>query len=474
MKAVGIAGLSLGAVSAAVQHVVASYAYRKTNQGVFLISRHASVTRTAQSALGGSANASIGGYVVGHLCMKVPCHFDEVALIFANPSGTAYQIAGASVAPGATMNDLTNGSATGRSNFTRVTKGGANSWTLATGTEPLQGYTVTDFIPCASVNRAAGDAATWSVAGGKLYDVYQEPLLHVRVAFPVSAVDQASANSTIVPSTNNSGANTTEWPFNPPQPNASGRFLACTWATGATDQLSVGSATALSGSVYGPFTGIVACPVVGVIFKCRGNVMTVAVCGDSISEGAGLSSPRTGRPWNMVGAELASTMAQPVFHMPLYKSGQTSTTYLGYLNQCIAAGLVPTHIVFPGGTPNESTINTTTRDGFFALRGSQQINPVIWTMLPVGQVAPQKYTNPAQETARIAANESIRGGTVTTGAYEWMEMEKPNLTDNATPYASIPTSLADALVLHPNNSGDLLMRAVWSNKLTQLKSAYYA
>lgn len=463
----------LSAVAAAAGAGGVAYPYRKTNEGVFMISRTGEIQKTASSAVGGG-DVPIGGYLTSHLCIKAPAHFDEVALIFGNATGTARTISGFSVAPGATMDDMTNSSASGRSNFIAGSFGGSPGVTIGAGTDALCTYVKSDFIPCASVARAAGDAATWSIAGGKLADTYVEPLLHIRVAFPIDGGDQSAANNTPMLGTINFSAVTAENPFNPPQPSASGRFLACTQSSNASPQLSVGSATALSGTVYGPFTGIVFCPVIGVVFKFRGNVVCVATAGNSISEGAGLTGDRTIRPWSLVGPEKSSSMSEPITHMPLYKSGQQSTTYLAYLSNCISQGLVPTHAVFPVGTPNDGGVNLTSLAAFFSLCATHDIHPVVWTTLPVGQVAPQKYTDPATELARIAANNSVRNGTVTAGTYSWMEMELPSLTDGATPYASIPAPLSDAIRLHPNNSGNAIMQTVFESKLTDLANQYFA
>ena len=449
-----------------------AYPYRKTNEGVFMISRTGEIEKTASSAVGGG-DVPIGGYLTSHLCVKAPAHFDEVALVFGNATGSARTISGFSVAPGATMDDMTNSAAAGRANFVAGSFGGSPGATIGAGTDALCTYVKSDFIACSSVARAAGDAATWSIAGGKLADTYVEPLLHIRVAFPIDGGDQSAANNTPMLGTINFKAVTAENPFNPPQPSASGRFLACTQSSNASPQLSVGSATALSGTVYGPFTGIVFCPVIGVVFKFRGNVISVATAGDSISEGAGLTGDRTIRPWSLVGPEKSSSMSEPITHMPLYKSGQSSTTYLAYLSNCISQGLVPTHAVFPVGTPNDGGVNLTNLATFFSLCATHDIHPVVWTTLPVGQVAPQKYTDPATELARIAANNSVRNGTVTAGTYSWMEMELPSLTDGATPYASIPAPLSDAIRLHPNNDGNAIMEAVFEDKLADLQSEYF-
>ena len=372
------------------------------------------------------------------------------------------------------MNDLMNGTKVGRDTFKRVTKGAANSWTLSTGVDTnTQGYTVTDFIPCPSVSRDAGDQATWSVAGGKLFDTYREPLLHLRVAFQLPSTDQTTANAMVVPSVKNSPVGgTAEWPYTPAQPNASGRFVASVWSSAATDQLSIGSADALVNRRYEPLTGINPCPVVGVMFKCRGNVMTVAVCGDSISGGAGLTGAKAGRPWSMVGTELASTMQNPVFFWGLYRTGMQSTTYLAYLTRLMDAGILPTHAVFPVGSPNDGGVSTANLTEFFNLRSSKQLNTIAWTMLPPGPVS----FSASQENGRNTVNASIRAGTYTTGPYEWFEMELPNMTNGATPVAAIPAAYVEPTspYLHPNNDGDTFMRAAYAAKLTDLKAKYFA
>ena len=451
---------------------VGSYLYRKTNQAAFMLSRKGEIVKTASSAVG-NANVAIGGYLTTHICMKAPAHFDEVALVFGNSTGTARTITGFSVAAGATMNDLTNSTAVGRLNFAEGKFNSASSGTIGSGTEQLCTYVISDFIACSSIPRAPTDAATWSVAGGKLYDTYEEPLLHMRVSLPIAAGDQAAANATPMLGTTNTGATGAEQPFNPPQPSSSGRFVACTSSTNASPQLSIGQATALSGTVYGPFTGIVYCPIIGVVFKFRGEVICIAISGDSISEGAGLLGAKVQRPWSMVAAELASKMNAPVVYMPLYSAGQSSTTYLAYLQNCIAQGLVPTHAVIPAATPNDGGVNQANLDAFFQLCKTHNIHPIIWTSLPVGQVAPQKYTNPATELARIATNNSIRNGTITSDEYSWMEMELPLMTDGATPYASIPEALSDALRLHPNNAGNANMQVVFESKLSELAAQYF-
>lgn len=448
-----------------------AYPYRKTNEGVFMISRTGEIAKTASSAVGGG-DVPIGGYLTSHLCVKAPAHFDEVALVFGNATGSARTISGFSVAPGATMDDMTNSAAVGRANFVARSFGGSPGVTIGAGTDALCTYVKSDFVACSSVTRAAGDAATWSIAGGKLADNYVEPLLHIRVAFPIDGGDQAAANNTPMLGTLNFLTTTAEQPFNPPQPSESGRFLACTSSVNASAQLSVGAASALS-SAYGPFTGLVFCPVIGVAFKFRGNVISVATAGDSLSEGAGLTGASIYRPWTVTGSENSSAMDAPITHMPLYKSGQSSTTYLAYLSNCISQNLVPKHAVFPVGTPNDGGVNLTNLAAFFSLCATHDIHPVVWTTLPVGQVAPQKYADPATELARIAANNSVRTGTVTGGTYSWMEMELPSLTDGSTPYASIPAGLSDAIRLHPNNSGDAIMEAVFEDKLADLQAEYF-
>jgi hypothetical protein len=332
-------------------------------------------------------------------------------------------------------------------------------------------YLVSDEIACSSVARAAGDAATWSVAGGKLADSYTRPLLHIRVTQPTAAIDEPLLGVPIAISA-------TDSPFNPAQPTKSGRFVSCRNAAAATEQLSVGGATALTGTTYGPFSGIINMPIVGIIFKYRSKCLSVMCVGDSITDGAGLNSGNTagqGRPWSLIAQQEASTMEHPIEYGKLALAGVSSTVYLGYLSGLVAAGVKPNVVMFPSITPNDGDTNETNLQAFVDLCAANQMRSVIWTGLPIGLLSPQTASwTDADESRRVALNEAIRARTKYPSA-DWAEFERgaTYLTDDATPKASIPALYADAIDLHPNYAGDGLMRAMAKNKYLEIGVTYF-
>jgi hypothetical protein len=422
----------------------------------------------ANSTFWTNSPAVAGGFTTSHICIDAEANFDSIRLVFGNHSTSAKDIGGASIAPGTTLNDLTNSTASGRSNFVQVTFSGSATASVPAGTAQVPGYLVSDEITCASLPRSAGDAATWSVAGGKLADSYTRPLLHIRVAQPT-----ATTSSNILGIT--SATSCTDAPFNPAQPTLTGRFISVTNAAASANNLSVGSAAALTGTTYGPFSAIIYMPIVGIIFKYRTNCMSVITFGDSITAGAGLGSGQTGRPWGLIAQQVVSTMTNPFEYGIMALSGQGMAVFKGYYDAMVGAGIKPTIAMMAPWSPNDSTAfpaDTVLTTSFVSSCRANGIYPMIWTVLPVGLIAPQQL-NGAGETLRLNYNAGIRDGTLFPNV-DYCEFDQAaGMSDNVSPVASIPAINSDAIRLHPNSAGDLILRNVLDAKLTSLKPLYF-
>lgn len=472
----------------------APYAFLKTQFATRMYAR-GGTGAAANSSSWVSGNALTSGYVTSHACFDAEAPFTQIALIFGNVDAVTYPIAGASVAVGATLNDLTNSTDASRQNFVAVTFGGLSTATVPAATNGgiNAGMLISDFANLVSVTRQAGDATTWSVAGGKLADSYTRPLLHIRVAQPITA-----ANTPLLGFNHNGGS--TDSPFNPAQPTRTGRFISVKNAADATVQTSVGAAAALTGTTYGPFSGIVNIPVIGFILKYGVNAMTFMTNGNSITFGAGIlhvgsadsTSNASGseRSWSRVATETVSTMTQPIEFCKLAVSGTPTTTFVQYLTNAISAGITPTHATYASFSPNDgdagTSVQITNLATFMTACASKNIYPITWTGLPVGLLAPQKLTA-AAEGHRLAWNTSMRAGTL-PGAplIDYMEMDQCTdgsgqiMSDNVSPIASMtntPVHWGDASTtvnLHPNYTGDVIMRTVYAAKMLQISAKYYA
>jgi hypothetical protein len=460
----------------------------RSNYGVRMYNRTppSGITTLANDGFVANSFAVAGGYWCSHICLDAEGPFDAVQLIFANRNATSSDIAGFSVAPGATLNDLTNSTAGGRSSFIQGTfNGGSASVTISAGTDAAPTYKVSDEIACASVTRDAGDATTWSIAGGKLADSYTRPLLHIRVATstPATTTPVMAAPCNV---------NATNSPFNTPQPDIYGRIITVRNVAADVNNLSVGAANALlttgtGGGGYGPFSGIVYMPIVGVIFKYRTRVISVMAVGDSITQGTLPASDVTtwgDMAWSKISTPQISSMTQPFEWARIARAGQASTVYSTYLDQLIAAGIRPTICLIPSISPNDGDVTQSTLNQMVNACLAVGIYPILWTGLPIGTVAPQAAawvaSGGANEAKRVALNAAIRGrtayNTVPVTNAGWLEIEYASpteLTDRATPNASIPGAYADSIVLHPNHAGDLIMQAQLKAKLLTYAGSYF-
>lgn len=474
----------------------APYAFRKSQFAARMYAPGGSGAAANTTAFcNGQTNTS--GFITSRMCCDAEAPFTQVALIFGNVSASTFPISGASVAAGATLNDPMNGTDAARTNFVQILFGGLPTATVPAGTTGAPGLLVSDFANLNSVPRQAGDATTWSVAGGKLADCFTRPLLHISVAQPITAV-----NTPLLGYGFNGGC--TDAPFNPRQPTKTGRYISVAHASDATVQTSVGAANALTGTVYGPFSGIVNLPVIGMIFKYATNAMCVMVGGDSITFGASVgvfgpsdaTSPGLpGRSWASIGPEVASTIANPIEHCQLGVSGSQTPTFLTRIQAAISAGIVPTHVVYASFSPNDGSggpgaPQLATLNSVLSLCSSNNIYPLTWTGLPVGLLATQKLSS-AGEAARLAWNTSMRAKTLAGTNLDYIEMDQAGdgsgqiMSDNGAgdptnhiaSITSSPVQWCQAAAinnLHPNYTGDgLAMRPALTAKCLSLAAAYF-
>ena len=498
---------ALKALSAVQQAIIQApwtqstpYLFRKTNTVPRLYARGGTgVAANAVQWVNGQAATS--GFVTSHVCLTAAAPFTAIRLVFGNVDAVSYPISDASVAAGATLNDLTNSTDGARQNFVRVTFGGGSTGaTVPAAVGGVASYLISDRIPVASMTRQAGDATTWSKAGGKLSDCFVLPLVHVRVAQPIT-----SASTPLLGQSSYGGnASTTDAPYTPAQPTITGQMTAVTHKVDTTAQTSVGAAAALTGTSSGTLSGILSMPITGIIFEYASNAMSVATMGDSITRGAGIlhdgsadaNSPANGssRSWARVAPETVSTMAQPIEFCHLALDGQSTTTFEGYFEAIIAAGIIPTHAVYASFSPNDGpngpgATQVTNLNAFLTRCAANNVYPITWTSIPVGLLAAQKQSN-AGELARLAWNASMRAGTLVNNAYgqpiDYIEMELAGdgsgqiMSDLVTPIASMtnaPVHWGDAATtqnLHPNYTGDKVMRAQLANKVSSIAARYFA
>lgn len=480
------------------------YAFRKTNT-VPRVYYRGGTGSAANSSSWVSGQTNTSGFITSHVCIDAEAPFTAVYLVFGNLDAVSYPISGISVAPGATLNDLTNSTDAGRQNFIAGTMGGLSTGTVPAAVSGNAGMLVSDRIPVTSMTRQAGDATTWSVSGGKLADSYTRPLLHIRVAQPITA----AATPLLGQPQYGGNGGTTDGPFNPAQPTITGRWASVKNASDTTVQTSVGAATALTGTTYGPFSGIINMPIIGVIFEYTVNAMSAAADGDSITAGAGIghdgsgdvASPASGssRSWARVGTEPVSTMAHPIEFCFLALAGQHTDTFEQYFENMVANGVIPTHAIHASFSPNDTANGPgapqlATLNKFLTTCGTYNIYPMTWTGAPVGLLAGQKM-NTTGEAARLSWNASMRAGTLTNNAkgqpvdyfeidqyvYNGQKLSDDGAGDPTNHIASFNNSpvvigdLRTTLNLHPNYSGDKLwFRASYSAKLTSLAASYFA
>ena len=467
-----------------------SYQFRKSRltPRIYRYQAAGSAANT-QSWLSATGAAIAGGYVTSHICMTAEAPYTGVKLIFSNGDATPYTITGASVAPGATLGDQSNTTASGKQPFVAVTFGGNASGTVPAAANNKPGILVSDLIPITSMTRLASDSSTWTIAAGKLGNCDTAPLLHIRVAQPTAAT-----NSNLLGILVGHNPGSTDAPYQNGSVTKTGKYISCQNNAAATPQLSIGSNTAFTGtgtSNYGPFCGIINMPIVGVVFEYASNAMSVAVNGDSISDGAGISAAQANRPFGRIACETASTPSKPVEFCMLTLIGASSGLFEGWFENIIANGIIPTHSVFPTTSPNDGATGpgatqVTTTNQWITTCAANNIYPITWTAMPVGTTAPQKYTN-AGETARLNWNVGLRaGGTQFTTAkpLDYMEFDQAVIggeavSDNATPIASFtltPQRMGDSTYnLHPTSYCDTgLATGVMLPKLQSIAAAYYA
>lgn len=481
----------------------AAYAFLKTNTAPRIYVRGGNgAAANAVAWINGQTNTT--GFVTSHIVLTAEAPFTGVRLTFGNNDGVSYPISGASVAVGATLTDQTNSTDASRGNFVSVTFGGLATATVPAASGGNAGMLRSDLIPLASITRAAGDAAIWSVAGGKIADCYTLPLLHARVAQPITSASTPLLGQAVYGGA--SGA--TDAPYNTNNPTITGRFTGVKHASDATVQTAVGTTSVLTGTVApaGANTtlqGILNMPIIGVEFVYAVPAMSVAFAGDSetagagvIRDGAGANSPAVGtvRSWARVCTETVSTPSRPIEFCYLALAGQSSTIYEAYFENLVNNGVIPTHAVYSFFSPNDGAAGPgattmTNFTNFLSKCGTQNIFPATWTGMPVGLLAPQKLTN-AGELLRLSTNASMRAGTLANNAkgqpvawfeFDWYIAGGQKLSDDATPTASFnnsPTVIGDlsaTLNLHPCYLGDKSWcRASAAAAISTFGNAYFA
>lgn len=210
-------------------------------------------------------------------------------------------------------------------------------------------------------------------------------------------------------------------------------------------------------------------PIVGVQYAARGRVITVAVVGDSISDGRGTI---IGEGWVVPACDTASVVPTgPYFESAnLGVASIASLTFRSNLQDAVTAGIVPDVVVFPNGSPNDfsTSLNTSeilaSRKGMASLLRVAHVNkiyPIVWTVLPVN---PSVKDFNANDANRVAYNAE----TLARVAVPVLDFSTAlsGVTDGDGQVNMLAGTTSDNI--HPNDAGNAILAALLVPKLQQL------
>lgn len=280
-----------------------------------------------------------------HQTMGCDAHFDAIQIIIQHDQASGYTLGGAAVGVSANITD----NVTPTGGWNNVTFGGSATAAIpARVAAGVPSITVSDVINISSL--APTDGAwpylmirTYCAAGG----------------YSVSGLSVVMSQ----------------------QAQTQGRYFA-SYRDGTGNYATTAQASFTKGSAQSLIH------VTGVVFYCRGRVVSVVGIGDSITQGAGV----TGESQNGFGPRAygaVSTLSAPVVWSNFGYASQPVETYFQRFEALIAAGLKPHVAVFApfspnGGAPNQTRTNIVRSrlSRFLALCDENRIIPILWTGAP--------------------------------------------------------------------------------------------
>lgn len=280
-----------------------------------------------------------------HQTMGCDAHFDAIQLIIQHDQASGYTLGGASV--GVSANITNNVTPTG--GWTNVTFSGSATTAIPARIAPgVPSITLSDVINISSLDPTDGD---W-------------PYLMIRTYCETGGYSVSGTSAVMTQIA-----------------QMRGRYFAAyrdgtgNYATTAQESFTKGSVQSLI-------------HVTGVVFYCRGRVVSVVGVGDSITQGTGV----TGQSQNGFGPRAygdVSVLPAPVVWSNFGCASQPVETYFQRFETLVSAGLRPHVVIFSpfspnGGAPTQTRINIirSRLARFFALCDDNGIVPIIWTGAP--------------------------------------------------------------------------------------------
>lgn len=344
-------------------------------------------------------------------------HFDAVRVIFAN-TDTLISPAMRSVAVSvmADKTDLNNAAGT----WVTATRNGMSRIyaELSPGTGRIA-YTMTDWIPISSLPRTDGGT---------------KPLLVARAFMQVSATLPVCGDGTDV--------------FSNWATRTDGRIWCSRYQDGVAVTSGFTSTTNTSQS-----------PIVGFQYLSRGKVVTVAGCGDSITDGRGTY---LGEGFIMPATESLSNMSGTVYeYMNTGWSGQTMTTFAERAIDILQSSLKPDVLIIPAASPNDTltTIAQSDIDGFRARRNrviaearKVGVPVIVWTWLPTN-TAVRNYG--ATDSFRTAYNAELVSQ---AGRGLYVADASTSISGTVSGGQVQMSSSLNTDGIHPNDAGNSVLR----------------
>lgn len=357
-----------------------------------------------------------------NVCCTLAQKFDAVRLIFANGN------TGGTLGVGVTKVSVRENLATyNNSNnaWTAVTFGGSSTGTVAAAPgSSRRSYLLSDWIEINSLDR--DDGGTF-------------PVLYMRSYISTSGSITIMGNGT---------DSFTNWVT-----RSNGRIWCMRYQDGDQCTTPTGFTNTTDRSQ---------CPIVGVQYSARGQVVTVMGVGDSITEGRGTY---LGEGWGVPACEELSNMSGTAFEWcNAAWTGVSTGPIRDLVLDILGAGIYPDILFVPCGSPNDVS-TTITSAQVLAMRArlarvlaecrAYQVRPVVWTWLPSNYAA---KTYGSSDSSRIALNSDV-----VSWARRGMDIcdfsaALSGSVDGNGQVTMVSGTTADNI--HPNDSGNVLLKSL--------------
>lgn len=346
-------------------------------------------------------------------------HFDAVRVLFANTDLLiSHAMRSVAVSVMADKTDLNNASGT----FVTATRNAMSRVyaELSPGTGRMA-YTATDWIPISSVART--DGGTYPLIVARAY-------MNISSALPVygDGVDDF-----------------TNWAT-----RTGGRIWCSRQQAGVNVTSGFTSTTNTSQN-----------PIIGFQYLARGKVITVAGCGDSITEGRGTY---LNEGFILPAIDALSNMSGTAYeYMNCGWSGQSMATFAERGIDILQSNIKPDVLVLPVASPNDTltTIAQTDIDAFRSRRNRVVAEArktgtpvVLWTWLPTN-TAVRNYG--ATDSFRVAYNADI----MAQAGRGMFVADTSTAVSGSTSGGQVQLAVADTTDgIHPNDTGNAILRDI--------------